>query len=165
MLDKLITAETFPFWATIVFVITLFLLSKFAWKPILTAIKEREDSINNALDAAENARKEMEQLKGDNEALLAAARAERDAILKEARDMKENIINQAKEEAQVQREKIITQAKTAIENEKQQAISDLKNQVATLSLQIARKVVASELSEKQKQEALIDNLLKNVTLK
>lgn len=156
--------ESLIFWTIIVFIITLFLLTKYAWKPILNAVKQREKSINDALVSAEEAKKEMANLKADNEKLLNEARAERDEILKEARAIKDRIVTEAKEEAHREGQKIIAQAKTTIENEKKAAIIDLKSQVASLSLEIAQKVVKTELSEKTKQEQLINNLLKEVTL-
>ena len=157
--------EGLSFWTIIVFVILLFLLTKYAWKPILKAIKEREKSINDALASAEEAKKEMANWKADNEKLLAQARAERDAMLKEAREIKDKIVNQAKEEAQLESQKIITQAKISIENEKKTALAELKNQVADISLEIAQKVISKELSSQTKQEELIGNLLNDITLK
>ena len=152
--------EGLSFWTIIVFVILLFLLTKYAWKPILKAIKEREKSINDALASAEEAKKEMANLKADNEKLLAQARAEQ-----EAREIKDKIVNQAKEEAQLESQKIITQAKISIENEKKTALAELKNQVADISLEIAQKVISKELSSQAKQEELIGNLLNDITLK
>ena len=143
--------EGLSFWTIIVFVILLFLLTKYAWKPILKAIKEREKSINDALASAEEAKKEMANLKADNEKL--------------AREIKDKIVNQAKEEAQLESQKIITQAKISIENEKKTALAELKNQVADISLEIAQKVISKELSSQAKQEELIGNLLNDITLK
>lgn len=154
--------ESLIFWTVLVFVILLVLLRKYAWKPILGAVKSRETSINDALAAAEEARKEMQNLKADNERILKEARAERDSLLKEAREMKEKIIADAKEEAQEQGSKIIAQAKAAIEGEKRAALAELKNQVASLSIEIAEKVVKQEFSDKDKQLELVENMLGEV---
>ncbi|WP_457617010.1 F0F1 ATP synthase subunit B [Lutibacter sp.] len=165
-MDKLIEQFSLGlfFWQTVLFVGLVILLKKFAWKPILDAVNEREEGIKNALDEAENARKEMQNLKSDNERILKEARAERDTLLKEAREMKESIISEAKGEAQLQANKVIEQAKATIEAEKQAAIVDLKNQVAELSIEIAEKVVKRELSDKDKQEKLVEEMLKEVTI-
>ncbi|POS02920.1 ATP synthase F0 subcomplex B subunit [Flavobacterium croceum DSM 17960] len=143
----------------VIFVGLIFLLKKFAWKPILDAVNTREEGIKNALLSAENAKKEMQNLKADNEKLLAEARAERDALMKEAREIKEKMINDAKVEAQAQGEKLIAQAKATIEGEKNAALADLKNQVSTLSIEIAEKVLKEELSNKEAQTKLVDKLL------
>ncbi|ATA89655.1 F0F1 ATP synthase subunit B [Capnocytophaga stomatis] len=156
--------ESLLFWATLIFIVLLFLLSKFAWKPILSAVKQREDSINNALEAAEEARKQMANLKADNERLLAEARAERDAMLKEAKELKDKIVAEAKDEAQKEGQKLIEQARQAIDSEKKVAVAQLKDQVASLSIEIAEKVMKSELSDQKKQTALIDEYLKGATL-
>ncbi len=165
-MDKLIEQFSLGlfFWQTVLFVGLVILLKKFAWKPILDAVNEREEGIKNALDEAENARKEMQNLTADNERILKEARAERDTLLKEAREMKESIISEAKGEAQLQANKVIEQAKATIEAEKQAAITDLKNQVAELSIEIAEKVVKRELSDKDKQEKLVEEMLKEVTI-
>jgi len=165
-MDKLIEQFSLGlfFWQLILFVGLVLLLKKFAWKPILNSVNEREEGIRNALDEAENARKEMQNLTADNERILKEARAERDGLLKEAREMKETIISEAKEEAQVQANKVVEQAQATIQSEKQAAISDLKNQVAELSIGIAEKVVREELSDKNKQTKLVEDLLKEVTI-
>ena len=141
------------------------MLRAFAWKPILKALKERETSINNALEAADEAKKEMANLKADNEKLLAEARQERDAILKEAREIKERIVSQAKEEAHQEGAKLIAHAKTSIENEKKMAIAEIKQQIATLSLDIAKKVLTKELAAEVKQEKLVESLLNEINIK
>ncbi|WP_373057262.1 F0F1 ATP synthase subunit B [Zunongwangia sp. H14] len=151
------------FWQTIVFLILIFLMAKFAWNPILNSVRNREESINNALSSAEDARKEMQNLKADNEKLLQEARAERDAILKEARQLKEKVLADAGEEAQKKADKIVSQAKESIEMEKRAAMADIKNQVASLSIEIAEKVVRKELSSKEKQHQMIDDMLGDVT--
>ncbi|HSJ12232.1 MAG TPA: F0F1 ATP synthase subunit B [Gillisia sp.] len=152
------------FWQTIVFLVLIFIMAKFAWKPILGAVKEREDSINNALASAEDARKEMQNLQADNEKLLQEARAERDAILKEAREIKERVIADASTEAQAKADKIVAQAQVVIQNEKNAAVAEIKDQVATLSIQIAEKIVREELSSKEKQQRLVEQMLDDVTL-
>ena len=149
---------------TILFLILIGLMVKFAWKPILNALNDREEGIKNALDEADKARQEMENLKSDNEKILKEARTERDAMLKEARDIKNNMISEAKDEAKAQANKIIEQAKTTIQNEKLAAITDLKNQVADLSINIAEKVVKEQLSNKDKQEKLVESMLNEVKL-
>ena len=165
-MDKLIDQFSLGlfFWMAFLFVILVFFLNKFAWKPILNSVNEREDGIKNALEEAENARKEMQNLNADNERILKEARAQRDALLKEAREMKEGIISEAKNEAQAQATKIVAQAQETIQAEKQAAITDLKNQVAELSVGIAEKVVRGELADKNKQIKLVEELLKEVTI-
>ncbi|WP_420378534.1 F0F1 ATP synthase subunit B [Gilvibacter sp.] len=149
---------------TILFLLLIFLMVKFAWKPILNALNEREDNIQGALDAAEKAKLEMENLQADNKKLLTEARAERDAMLKEARDMKAKMIADAKDEAKAAADQMIAQAQAAIESEKKAAVADLKNQVASLSVDIAEKVVRAELADAGKQQKLVENLLGDVKL-
>ena len=152
------------FWSVITFLILLLVLKKFAWKPILGAVDERESGIKNALEAADKARKEMENLKADNERILNEARAEREAMLKDARDIKNKMVSDAKEEAQQQATKIIAQAQEAIENEKRSAMAELKNHVASLSIEIAEKVVRQELGNKDKQLELVESMLSDAKL-
>jgi F-type H+-transporting ATPase subunit b len=152
------------FWMTVTFGIVLFLLKKFAWKPILGIIKEREQSITQALESAEQAKREMKNLKAGNEKLLQEARLERDKILKEAAEIRESLLNDAKGKAKVEAEKIITSARETINNEKNAAIAELKNQVASLSIEIAEKILKSELSNEDKQKALVSTLLQDVKL-
>ena len=147
------------FWQTLLFIALVLLLKKFAWKPILNAVNEREQGIKDALDSAQKAKEEMANLQADNEKLLKEARAERDAMLKEARDIKNKMISDAKDEAKVEADKMIAQAQAAIESEKKAAIADLKNQVATLSLNIAEKVVKQNLATDDKQQELVKSLL------
>ena len=153
------------FWQTIIFILLIFLLKKYAWKPILDAVNEREEGIKNALLSAEKAKEEMASLQSDNEATLKKARAERDSLLKEAREIKQQLIDDAKNEAQSEAKKIISQAQETIKNEKKAAISDLKNQVATLSIDIAEKVLKEKLSDDKTQMNLVKDLVKDVTLK
>ena len=152
------------FWMAVSFSIILFLLKKFAWKPILGMIKEREESIENALAAAEKAKEEMKALQSNNERILAEARAERDALLKEAREMKDKMIAEAKTTATKEGERLLAIARENIQNEKMAAITELKNQVATLSIEIAEKILKSELSSDEKQKTLVNTLLKDVNL-
>jgi F-type H+-transporting ATPase subunit b len=153
------------FWQTIIFILLIFLLKKYAWKPILDAVNEREEGIKNALLSAEKAKEEMASLQSDNEETLNKARAERDSLLKEAREIKQQLIDDAKNEAQSEAKKIISQAQETIQNEKKAAISDLKNQVATLSIDIAEKVLKEKLSDDKTQMNLVKDLVKDVTLK
>ena len=153
------------FWQTIIFILLIFLLKKYAWKPILDAVNEREEGIKNALLSAEKAKEEMASLQSDNEETLKKARAERDSLLKEAREMKQQLIDDAKNEAQSEAKKIIFQAQETIQNEKKAAISDLKNQVASLSIDIAEKVLKEKLSDDKTQMNLVKDLVKDVTLK
>ncbi len=151
-------------WTTIIFTLLLVVLKKFAWKPILKAVDERNLSIEEALKAAEKAKKEMEKLNADNERILDEAKLERDALLKEARDIKERVINEAKEKANVEADKIITSARKQIVNEKMKAVTELKNSVAVLSIDIAERVLKSELKDKQTQEEFISKVLKSSEL-
>jgi len=161
---QLTSPESLIFWTTIIFIVFFILMAKFAWKPILGAVKSREESINNALASAEAARREMQNLTADNERILQEARLERDALLKEAREMKEQIIADSKKEAQEQGLKMIEQAKNAIEIEKNAAMADLKSQVSTLSLEIAEKLLKEELSNKDSQAKLVEKMLGDVKL-
>ena len=165
-MDKLINQFEFGlfFWQVLIFVGLILLLKKFAWKPILDAVNDREEGIKNALLAAENAKKDMQNLKADNEKLLAEARAERDLMIKEAREIKEKMIADAKSEAQVQGEKMIDQAKASIESEKNAAMAELKNQVSSLSLEIAEKLLQDELSNKESQTKLVEKMLGDAKL-
>ena len=166
-MEKLITEFSIGlfFWQTIIFILLIFLLKKFAWKPILDAVNEREEGIKNALLSAEKAREEMASLQSDNEQTLKKARSERDLLLKEAREIKQQLIDEAKNEAKNEAKKIIIQAQETIQNEKNAAIVDLKNQVASLSIDIAEKVLKEKLSDDQSQMNLVKDLVKEVTLK
>ena len=161
---NLTAPESLIFWTSIIFIVFFILLGKFAWKPILSAVKGREDSINSALAAAETARLEMQNLTAENERILQEARLERDALLKEARDMREKMIADSKADAQAEGARMIEQAKTAIAAEKNAAMAELKSQVSTLSLSIAEKVLREELSSKESQTKLIENMLGDVKL-
>ncbi|PXY39705.1 F0F1 ATP synthase subunit B [Flavobacterium cheongpyeongense] len=165
-MDKLIYQFEFGlfFWQILIFVGLILLLKKFAWKPILDAVNDREQGIKDALLSAENARQEMQNLQADNQRILNEARAERDAMLKEAREMREKMITDSKNEAQAQGQKMIEQAKAAIESEKNAAMAELKTQVSTLSLSIAEKLLKEELSNKESQTKLVEKMLGDVKL-
>ena len=153
------------FWQTLLFVGLLLLLAKYAWRPILEAVEERENTIKDSLEAAEKAKADMEAVQADNKRILKEARAERDALLADAKKASTQMINDAKEAAQVEAEKIAAAAQEAIQQEKNAAINDLKNQVASLSIDIAQKVVQGELADAKKQEALVEKLIKEIEIK
>ncbi len=152
------------FWTLVSFLILLVILKKLAWKPMLGAIHERERSIEDALNKAELAKQEMARLSNENEALLKQAKLERDAILKEAKEIKDQIVNEAKTQAQTEGAKLIEKAKLEINNQKIAALDEVKNQVASLSLEIAEKIMRQQFNDKQKQEELVGELLKDVKL-
>lgn len=152
------------FWMTVTFSIVLWLLSKFAWKPILKSIREREDSINSALNAADDARKQMDALKSDNEKLLAEARKERDRMLKEAAEIKDSIIVQAKKSADEEARRMISNANDAIEKAKIAAMNQLKTEVAELTVTMAEKILRKKMEDRTQQEAFVNENLKTITL-
>ena len=152
------------FWQFVGFIGLLFILSKFAWPAITEALGAREESINNALAAAEKARAEMASLKAENEKLLQEARVERDKILKEASDTSKRVIEEAKEEAKKQGDRMIEEAKEAIQTEKNAALADVKNQVAMLSVQIAEKLLRKSLAGEKEQKALVEDFVKDLNL-
>ena len=149
------------FWQTLIFVGLIFLLKKYAWKPILSAVNEREASIKDALEAAKEARSEMESLQSDNQRILKEARAQKEALLKEARSIRSEMINTAKVEAQSEANKILSQAQEAIQNEKRTAVNELKDHVSSIALDIATKVLQNELESKDKQMQLVSKLLQD----
>lgn len=151
-------------WTLVAFLTILFLLRKFAWRPILKALSDRENSITDALNMAKKAKEEMLALQSNNERLLNEARAERDKLLKEARDVKDAIIAEAKGKAQAEANKIMASTRESINNEKMAAITELKNQVAKMSIEIAEKILRHELSNDEKQKALVENLLRDISL-
>ncbi|PKP48679.1 MAG: ATP synthase F0 subunit B [Bacteroidetes bacterium HGW-Bacteroidetes-12] len=151
-------------WTTLVFCILFFLLAKFAWKPILNAVNEREKSIEEALNKAEEAKIQMAELVSANEDLLKQARIERDEMLKEARVMKDKLISEAKNKANEDADRIIASARESIHHEKMAAVTELKNQVAILSVEIAEKILKEELSSTSKQEALINSVVDDIHL-
>lgn len=149
-------------WMTFAFLAILYILGKYAWKPIMTALKERESSIHDALNSAEKAKEEMQKMKFSNEELLQEAKNERDAILATARKIKETIIEESKAKASEEANRIIVSAKESIQNEKMAAMTDLKNQLAELSLEVAKKILKKELSDPKKQEEYMKELMKEV---
>ncbi|MES2379577.1 MAG: F0F1 ATP synthase subunit B [Bacteroidota bacterium] len=152
------------FWSTLAFGLLFFFLGKFAWKPIMKTLQEREDSIDEALKSAETARLQLEALKSDNQRLLNEARAERDKMLKEANEIKDQILAKAKNDAKQEGDKMIASAKEAIENEKVNAMNQLKTQVAVLTVDLAEKVLRKKMEDRSQQEAFINDNLKNITL-
>ncbi|MBA4276016.1 F0F1 ATP synthase subunit B [Flavobacterium sp.] len=165
-MEKLINDFSFGLfiWQVVIFVGLILLLKKFAWKPILDAVNDREEGIKNALLSADNARKEMLNLQSDNQRILQEARMEHDALLKDAREMKDKMVADAKNEAQAQGQKMIEQAKAAIESEKNAAMAELKLHVSTLSLEIAEKLLKDELSNKEAQVKLVEKMLGDAKL-
>jgi F-type H+-transporting ATPase subunit b len=152
------------FWTTVSFLILLFILRKFAWKPILGAISERETFIESALSQAEAAKEEMSRLTSENENLLKEARIERDNILREAKKMKDQIVSDAKETANKEGARMIEKARVEIDNQTAIALALVKDQVATLSIEIAEKILHKQFEDKGKQDALVADLLKEVKL-
>jgi F-type H+-transporting ATPase subunit b len=153
------------FWQTLLFVGLLLLLAKYAWKPILSAVEDRENTIKDSLEAAEKAKAEMEAVQADNKRILKEARAERDALLSEAKKTSTQIVNDAKEAAQAEADKIAVSAQEAIQQEKNAAINDIKAQVAGLSVDIAQKVLQGELADQKKQEQLVEKLVNDIEIK
>jgi len=150
------------FWMTIAFSLLLWILAKFAWKPIMKGLRERENTISDALNEANKAREEMKQLKFSNEQLLKEAKEERDLILRDARKVKESVIENARLKANEEANRIIENAKETINNEKLAAITDMKNQLALLSIEIAEKIIKKELEGKDKQKEFIQRLIDEV---
>ena len=150
------------FWQIIILLIVIFILGKFAWKPIVNALEEREKGIADALASAEKAKLEMARLTNENEQLLKQAREERDVIIKQAKELKDKIVAEAKNAAQTEGAKLIENAKREIEHQKLKALAEVKNQVSALSLDIARKLLTKEFEDQGKQEALVADLLKDV---
>jgi len=149
-------------WMTLAFLAILYILGKYAWKPIISALKERESTIHDALNSAEKAKEEMQKMKFSNEELLQEAKNERDAILATARKIKETIIEESKQKASEEANRIIISAKESIQNEKMAAINELKNQLAELSMEVAKKILKKELSDPKKQEEYMKELMKEV---
>jgi len=161
----LVTPEVgLVFWTALSFFILLFILGKYAWKPILAAVAERENSIESALLRAEAVKEEMARLTNENEALLKQARSERDAILSEAKKVKDQMITDAKATAHTEGARMIELARIEINNQKAIAMADVKNQVASLSLEIAEKVLRKQFEDQAKQDELVSQLLKEVKL-
>lgn len=150
------------FWMTLTFLILVVLLRSLAWKPILKALHDREDAINEALNTAAKAREEIKNLKSENEAVLKQARAERDSILKDARDIKEKMIAEAKENAAKEAKTLLENARIQIQNERMAAVTELKNSIGELVVDAAEKVLQRELADKKAQETYVEGLLKDV---
>ena len=151
-------------WAALIFGIFFLILAKFGWKPILSAVKARDEMIKSSLASAAKAREEMIKLQSDNEAILRKAREEREVILKEAREVRDKLISEAKGKASEEAEKIVEKAKAGIEREKAKALSEIHEQVATLSIDIASKLLGEKLSKTDEQEKLISKYLKDINL-
>jgi F-type H+-transporting ATPase subunit b len=152
------------FWMLVSFSLVLYVLGKYAWKPIMKGIHQREDSIEKALEAANEAKKEMLQLKAGNEQLLRDAKDERDALMRDARKMKEAILEEARAKGAEESARIIENARENIQFEKMAAINDLKNQIASISIEIAEKLIGKELEDKEQQHLLTERLLKDIKI-
>lgn len=163
-MDLLIPDLGYFVWMLIIFTVLLFVLRKFAWKPIIKMLNEREQNIEGAIAQAEKVKAEMAQLQNENEALLAKAREERSQMLKEARETKDKIINEAKEQAKAEASKIISDAQLAINAQKMAAITDVKNEVGKLVIEVSEKILKHELSSQEKQEAQINALINGMKL-
>jgi F-type H+-transporting ATPase subunit b len=150
------------FWTTLIFGLFFLLLAKFAWKPILSAVRARDEMIKGALESADKAREDMLKLQSDNEAILRKAREEREGILKEAREVRDKLISEAKGKASEEAEKLIEKARIGIESEKRKALSEIREQVTTLSVEIASKLIGEKLKQSGEQEKLIGNYLKEI---
>ncbi len=162
---KLVTPDIgLLFWMLLMFGIVLFILTKFAWKPILKALKDRELSIEEALKSADKAKEEMEKLQADNEKILQEARSERDAIIKDAKGVKLQMIDDARQEASKETQRLLEAARKAIESEKDAAINEIREQIAVLSLDIAEKILREKLADSKEQKDLIDRLIKEIKL-
>lgn len=152
------------FWTLVAFILVFVILRKFAWKPILSSLHDREKGIADSLETAKRVKAEMAQLKNENEELLAKAREERGVMLKEARDTKDRIIGEAREQAKVEANKIISEAQQAINAQKMAAITEVKNQVGKLVIEVTEKVLRKELNSKEAQEAHIQSLVSEVKM-
>jgi F-type H+-transporting ATPase subunit b len=163
-MDLLLPHVGLIFWTLIAFLVVLFILKKYAWKPILKGLNDREANITNAIATAEKVKLEMAQLKSENEALLASAREERAGMLKEAKEIRDKMINDAKNDAKVQAAQIITEAQASIQHQKMAAITDIKNQVGSLVIEVSEKILRRELSDKKEQEKFIRQLSEEIKL-
>jgi F-type H+-transporting ATPase subunit b len=152
------------FWMVLSFSILLIILKKFAWKPILKMLQDRENEISKSLEAANQAKAKMEQLNAENEEILKQARAEREAILREAKDAKDKIVSEAQSAAKLEADKIITAAKNEIAAEKEAAMAELTSKVASLSVEIAEKILKRELATEDKQNGYVKELVKEISL-
>lgn len=152
------------FWSLLAFLIVLFLLKKFAWKPILSALNEREKGIADAISAAERMRQEMGMIQAENEKLLAQAREERTQIIKEARDMQDKMLNEARERARTEADKILADANDQIQRQKMAALTDVKNQIGRLSVEVAEKILRQQLATADAQNKLMAELTEDIRL-
>jgi F-type H+-transporting ATPase subunit b len=152
------------FWMTITFLIVLLILRKYAWRPILSFLKERENSIQDALLSADRAKEEMSQLKADNERIIAEAKLERDKIIVEAKELKDTIIKEARHQASEEARQLIDTAKQTIRNEKDLAVNEVKEQIASLSVHIASKILQQKLSETTEQKDLIEKSIREIKM-
>ena len=150
------------FWSALIFGLFFLILTKFAWKPILAAVKARDEMIRSSLESAEKAREDMLKLQSDNEAILRKAREEREVILKEAREVRDKLISEAKGKASEEAEKLVEKARAGIESEKRKALSEIHEQVASISVEIASRLLGEKLKQTGEQEKLIDNYLKEI---
>ncbi len=152
------------FWMVLSFSLLMWLLGKFAWKPILTALSAREDSIEKALKSAELAKNEMVKLQAGNEKLLKEAMMERERIVKEARELKDSIVRDAKNVAVIEANKVMEEAKSAIARERSEAVNEMKSVISSFSIEIAEKILKEHLSDNKKQKDLVANYLENIKL-
>ena len=150
------------FWSALIFILFFLILTKFAWKPILSAVKARDEMIRGSLESAEQARQDMLKLQSDNEAIIRKAREEREGIIKEAREVRDKLISEAKGKATEEAEKLIEKARTGIESEKRKALLEIREHVATLSVEIASKLLGEKLKHTGEQEKLIGKYLKEI---
>ena len=163
-MDLLLPKLGLIIWTFLAFLVVLFILKKYAWKPILKSLKDRETNIADSLATAERVKAEMAQLQSENEALLAKAREERGQLLKEARETRDRIVNEAKEQAKVEASRIVAEAQQAIQQQKMAAITDVKNQIGHLVIEVSEKVLRRELSDKNAQETYIKQLANEIKL-
>jgi F-type H+-transporting ATPase subunit b len=152
------------FWTTLFFLVLLFILGKFAWPAILSAVKARNESIRKALDAAEKAKEEMTKLQADNEKILAEARSERDALMKEAKEIRDKLIGEAREKAAEEAKKLVQNARESIQREKSAALNEMKEQMASLSVDIAEKILRLKLEDSKAQKELVNRLINEADL-
>jgi F-type H+-transporting ATPase subunit b len=163
LLNALITPSVgLIIWTSVVFVLLFFILAKFAWKPILSAIQEREKNIQDAIKKSEEVKESLSKIKEEKEKIISEARKESDNLIKEARELREKLINDSKKQAQIEADKIISNARSQIQSEKIAALNEIKSLVANLSLEIAEKILKSELSDKEKQKVLVKNLCEQI---
>lgn len=152
------------FWTVVIFLLTFLILAKYAWKPILKMLDAREKSIAESIESADRIKAEMSQMKSEHEQMLVEAKAERSRILKEAKDVKDQIIGEAREQAKVEARKIVESAQIAINNQKMAALTDVKNQVGTLAIEVAEKILRKELSENESHQSYIRQLAEDIKL-